>query len=366
MSAATAESQFVVHFFLRWSLNDKEEFRETYPWRERRQIGNVIHPFTVNRFANLTTVRISDGQQELAGDEFVKPGGVYTVEMKETTIGVRVKVNDGETKHVNVPQSLVLSELGRSQNVRAVSTSRWDSIFGFEKTLWEERVQEGASYWIQTPMYPAIWAAKEVAAAFRRLLPAKKNAERGDNREAALNSLVPTECFQFLWIAGTAFIAAVLLIILFVSIAGTPSEGDGGKPTVASTAPVYSSPSIDTGNTAILALLQEMNGKLDAERAGRAELHDRLQRMQDEHKTEQAELLATISKLEERIADLHRVNVSIAPTPLYTCEPKPQLTAKTAAIFGGIFLVLFILAGFCKYMAQRQQARRQSNIRTPQ
>ncbi|KAI6239434.1 hypothetical protein M3Y99_00577700 [Aphelenchoides fujianensis] len=359
MSGPVAESQLVVHFLLRWGVNAKEELRETYPWREGRQIGNVIHAFAVSRFSNLTTVRISDGHQELAGDEPVKPGGEYTVEMKEATIGVQVKVNDGETKHVNVPQSLALNELGKNLKVRAASTLRWDSTFGFEKTLWEERVQEDASYWIQTPMYPAIWDAKRVAAAFRSLLPAKKNGERVDGREAAVNSQVPNECFQFLWVAGTVFIVSVLMTILFVSVATrTPSEGESVKQTAASTTPIYTNPNIDTRNAAILALLHEMRSQFDAERAGRAELRDRLQRMDDEHKTERAELLATIGKLEERIADLNRVNVSIAPTPLYTCEPKPQMSEKTAAILGLILLVLFIMACFCKYKDSRQRARR--------
>ncbi|KAI6239806.1 hypothetical protein M3Y99_00532100 [Aphelenchoides fujianensis] len=366
MSGPTAESQFVVHFFAQTGLDEKQKFRETYAWREGRQIGNVVHSFTALHLANHTTVRISDGQHELAGDEAVKPGGEYTIEMKEATIGVQVKVNDGETKQVNVPQSLVLSELCKSQNVRAASISHCHPAIGyFREGGWDEPVQKGAWYWIQTTMYPGIWSAKRVAAAFCRLLPAKKDEEWVNGREAALNSRVPTKFFEFLWISGTTFIVVVLLISLFVSIARTPSEGEGVKQSGASSAPAYTSQSIDTGNAAILAMLHEMNGKLDAERAEQTELRNRLQRMEDEHKTERAEskaqraeLLATIGKLEERVADLHQVNVSIAPTPLYTCEPKPQLTAKTAGIFGLILLVLFIMACFCKYMESRQRARR--------
>ncbi|KAI6239397.1 hypothetical protein M3Y99_00573100 [Aphelenchoides fujianensis] len=96
----------------------------------------------------------------------------------------------------------------------------------------------------------------------------------------------------------------------------------------------------------VLLKLEQMEA---ANKQERAELRDRLQRMEDEHKTERAGLLATIGKLEERIAGLHHVNVSIAPTPLYTCEPKPRpeplTTGQAVGIIVGLAFVLCVFVG---------------------
>ncbi|KAI6219498.1 hypothetical protein M3Y99_01658100 [Aphelenchoides fujianensis] len=99
----------------------------------------------------------------------------------------------------------------------------------------------------------------------------------------------------------------------------------------------------------VLAALKELSSKFDAERAERSkqmaeqqlkfdaqqsamleiskQLNDRqskFERMQAAYDENVANFTATIVELKQQIADLHRVNVSIAPTPLYTCEPKPE------------------------------------------
>ncbi|KAI6240253.1 hypothetical protein M3Y99_00483100 [Aphelenchoides fujianensis] len=213
-----------------------------------------------------------------------------------------------------------------------------------------------------------------LAAAFRRLLsklPIGTDEKQADEegRPSRTKSKLPAAC-------GCALLALwflfqfCFLLFLWCSSNGTPTVRPGPSTRVPphanfSDSPVTSTPA--TGDEyeneedgGLLTLLKELNRKFAAERAEAIsrfdaqqstilELRAEVQRMQYDNKAEMrrlqavneekvANLTATIGRLQEQIADLHRVNVSIAPTPLYTCEPKPK--PKPLAWTAGDFIPL--------------------------
>ncbi|KAI6240272.1 hypothetical protein M3Y99_00485100 [Aphelenchoides fujianensis] len=223
-----------------------------------------------------------------------------------------------------------------------------------------------------------------LAAAVRRLvskLPIRKNEKQTDEegRRNHAKSKLPAAC-------GCALLALwflfqfCFLLFLWCSSNGTPTVRPGPSIVVSPHADPSDSPATSTPATGdeyesdesggLLALLKELNRNFDAEREqrteGRAELMSRFdaqqstilemraeirkqfdeqqtkfERMQNENREEMrrlqavneekvANLTATIGRLQEQIADLHRVNISIAPISSTPASPNrsPKVTSR--------------------------------------
>ncbi|KAI6230147.1 hypothetical protein M3Y99_01092100 [Aphelenchoides fujianensis] len=346
MEFSLNKDEVVVYFTVHTGPNNKREVREAFAWMAGMSVSSVLDLSSTaypSKKCNIMRILDARTKSEVSRDHLVQTGDVYAVELKENTVGVFVKVDDREPQRMEFFGYTFLHDWVESEKIPAASISRWHPIDGYvQLPNWFTYANEGDLLWIQTKPYgfteQRALFVKRVVAAARRLFPSSAEKEGADLEEQCKTAEeilhLPANCG--VWLCRLLFVVFfIAVVVVMIAFAPTPtartvvssnhsqphSTGSGGNQ------------SNERANDETIALLKDLSGQFALQR-------QQFEQLQAEGRAEREKLLATIGKLEERIADLHRVNVSVAPTPLFTCEPKPKEVTTATRIVGIILLVL--------------------------
>ncbi|KAI6241158.1 hypothetical protein M3Y99_00388800 [Aphelenchoides fujianensis] len=325
MEGSPKKDEMIVYFTVHLGVKEKSEMREMVGWKKGRTIASILDDLCGKYpYSKCTCERIVDvgTKSQISRDHLVEKGGVYAVEMKEKTVAIQLKVNDEESKEVQVPRSLWVSELGKSQGIDALSTSVWHPVNGYVQldAPWLQNVQDGAAYGIKSK---AVFGYKDAA---------QKKSQSNTSSEWG---------FCLLPLIVLFFLIGLIALLAFLTREQKKSTANWNAPFRHA-----------SGNDEVVALLREMNRRFAAQQ-------ETMEQLQAEGRAERAALSATIGELQEQIADLRRGNVSVLSTSPFTREPTHQLTGSELTIICVLFCVvgLTMLVSLARALGHLWRAR---------